>query len=154
MRKLVLALMIVALSAGIAFGAGIAPAKKDKCPVCGMLVYMYKDWAAKVEFNDGTLVYFDGPKDMFRYWLDLRKYAPGKTQADIRTILVTEYYDLEPMDAKSAFYVLDSNIMGPMGHELVPFKSEAQAKEFMKDHKGKRILRFDDVTAGIMKGIN
>jgi len=29
-----------------------------------------------------------------------------------------------------------------MGDELIPVASEAQAKEFLKDHKGKGILKF------------
>ena len=33
-----------------------------------------------------------------------------------------------------------------MGHELVPLASEADAQEFLRDHAGKGILRFDAVT--------
>jgi nitrous oxide reductase accessory protein NosL len=33
-----------------------------------------------------------------------------------------------------------------MGHELVPLATEADAQEFMHDHAGKGILRFDEVT--------
>jgi copper chaperone NosL len=34
-----------------------------------------------------------------------------------------------------------------MGHELVPHDSEADAREFLADHKGRRVLRFAEVTA-------
>lgn len=153
LRQLSLVIVLVALCATSALGADIAPSKKDKCPVCGMLVYMYKDWGSKVEFNDGSTVYFDGPKDMLRYYMDIGKYTPGKAKADVKGILVTEYYDLEPMDAKAAFYVLGSDVMGPMGQELVPFKSEAQAMGFMRDHKGKSILKFLEISPRIMKDV-
>jgi nitrous oxide reductase accessory protein NosL len=33
-----------------------------------------------------------------------------------------------------------------MGHELVPLATEEDAQEFLRDHAGKRILRFDEVT--------
>jgi nitrous oxide reductase accessory protein NosL len=32
-----------------------------------------------------------------------------------------------------------------MGHELVPLASKADADEFMKEHKGVRLLTFDQV---------
>jgi nitrous oxide reductase accessory protein NosL len=32
-----------------------------------------------------------------------------------------------------------------MGHELIPLASRADAEEFLADHQGRRILRFDEV---------
>jgi nitrous oxide reductase accessory protein NosL len=32
-----------------------------------------------------------------------------------------------------------------MGHELIPLVSEEDAKEYMQDHKGVKIMRFDEV---------
>jgi copper chaperone NosL len=32
-----------------------------------------------------------------------------------------------------------------MGHELIPLASRADAEEFMRDHQGRRILRFNEV---------
>jgi hypothetical protein len=37
-----------------------------------------------------------------------------------------------------------------MGHELVPLVDEAEAKEFLADHKGKRYLSFDAVKSGLL----
>ena len=33
---------------------------------------------------------------------------------------------------QKAFYVIGSNVYGPMGEELIPFKNEDEAKKFMK----------------------
>jgi len=41
-----------------------------------------------------------------------------------------------------------------MGRELIPFAREIEAREFKKDHKGKSILRFKDVTPAIVKGLD
>lgn len=122
------------------------PSKTDKCPVCGMFVYKYPDWTCRVEFKDGSLRWFDGPKDMFKYLLNPAKYEPGKKAGDVYAIQVTEYYGMALTDAKSAWFVAGSDVLGPMGHELIPFKTEAEAREFMKDHKGKAILKFNEVT--------
>jgi nitrous oxide reductase accessory protein NosL len=32
-----------------------------------------------------------------------------------------------------------------MGHDLVPLANRADAEEFIRDHKGRRILSFDEV---------
>lgn len=59
---------------------------------------------------------------------------------------MTEYYGLTRVDARTAFYLVGSDVLGPMGHELVPLASREEAEEFLADHKGRLILRFDDVT--------
>jgi nitrous oxide reductase accessory protein NosL len=41
-----------------------------------------------------------------------------------------------------------------MGRELIPFSKAEDAREFMKDHKGKAILRFRDVTPEVLKGLD
>ena len=122
--------------------------KTDKCAVCGMFVEKYREWIAQVVFADGTAIFFDGPKDMFRYYFSPSRYTPGKKQADIAAIYVTEYYSTKPIDARKALFVTGSDVLGPMGHELIPVDTEAHAKEFMKDHAGKKILKFEAVTTG------
>ena len=129
----------------------VAAKKSDKCPVCGMFVSGYKNWMAEIIFTDGAYAVFDGPKDMFRYYLDLKKYNPSKTASDISTIYITEYYSTELTDARKVFFVLGSNVNGPMGAELVPLASETAAKEFLKDHKGKKVLKFNEVTGENLK---
>jgi nitrous oxide reductase accessory protein NosL len=119
--------------------------KSDKCPVCGMFVAGYKNWQAQIIFTDGSYAVFDGPKDMFRYYLNVKKYNPAKTASDISNIYVTEYYSTKLMEARKAFFVQGSDVNGPMGAELVPLATEAAAKAFLKDHKGSRILKFSEV---------
>ncbi len=132
----------------------VKPSSKDKCPVCGMFVAKYPDFLAQVLFKDGSSAFFDGTKDMFKYYLDLKKYQPSKSVSDIDRIYVTNYYDLTLTDGRSAYYVLGSDIYGPMGRELIPFDKEADAKEFMKDHQGKSVLRFKEITPEIIKGVD
>jgi copper chaperone NosL len=119
--------------------------KSDKCQVCGMLVAGYPNWVSQIIFTDGTYAFFDGPKDMFRYYFNIVKYNPSKKQGDIDAMYVTEYYSAKLADARKLFFVHGSDVDGPMGVELVPVESVGKAKEFMKDHHGKKILRFDEV---------
>ena len=124
-----------------------------KCPVCGMFVAKYPDWFSSLTFRDGATVYFDGPKDMFSYCLNMKKYRPAKSPDALAAVTVKDYYSLKVIDGRTAFYVSGSNIYGPMGKEIVPFAKEGDAREFLKDHNGKIILRFKDVTPAVLKSL-
>ena len=127
------------------------PGPKDKCPVCGMFVHKYPAWTAAIRFSDGSRAWFDGTKDLFNYLNNLSKYAPNRKPAMISAIEVKDYYSLKLIDGKTAFYVIGSNVYGPMGHELVPFVKQGDAQEFLKDHAGKRIVRYHDITPALLK---
>ena len=73
--------------------------------------------------------------------------------ADVRAITVTDYYAVKPLDAKEAFFVVGSDVFGPMGKELVPFGKRTEAEEFLRDHRGKKVLRFDDVNRAVLEGL-
>lgn len=126
------------------------PGAKDLCPVCGMLVSKYPNWAAVALYKDGHAHYFDGAKDMFKYLQEYPKYAPGHRRENLAGLYVTEFYGLAKIDAKKAFYVAGSDVLGPMGHELVPLETRADAEEFLKDHKGRKIYTYDQVTAEVV----
>jgi copper chaperone NosL len=130
------------------------PGPMDLCPVCGMIVSRYPDWTATVVWKDGHVHHFDGAKDLFKFLHDLAAFAPGRRRDDIRTIAVTEFYDLRKIDARTAFYVIGSDVVGPMGRELVPLATGADADEFRKEHFGTRILRFDDVTLDVIRRLD
>jgi nitrous oxide reductase accessory protein NosL len=130
------------------------PSPRDKCPVCGMFVAGYPDFLAAVTFKDGAVFYFDGPKDMFRFLFEPGKYSPGRDKADIGSIWVTDYYSLALVDGSAAFFIRGSDILGPMGAELIPFAKEGEAKEFLNDHKGEALLLFKDVTREVIAGLD
>lgn len=130
------------------------PSEDHMCPVCGMFVSQHKDFLAAAVFKDGATVFFDGCKDMFRFLFDVGKYTGGRTRDDITAVWVTDYYSLKWAAAAKAFFVLGSDVLGPMGRELVPFAKEPEAKEFLKDHKGRMILPFDAVTPDTLKNID
>ena len=132
----------------------VKPGPKDKCPVCGMFVAKYPDFIAALTFKDGTHAFFDGVKDLMKYYFDLQKYTPSRKIEDITRIHVTDYYTLELTKGFKAFYVAGSDIYGPMGRELIPFEKEADAREFLKDHKGKVVLRFQDISKDVMKELD
>jgi nitrous oxide reductase accessory protein NosL len=121
------------------------PGPKDLCPVCGMIVSKYPNWIAVVVWQDGHAHFFDGAKDMFKFLFDLPKYAPGHKKEKIAGIYVTDFYNLERINARTAMYVIGSDVLGPMGHEFVPLATREDAEDFIKEHQGRRILTFDQI---------
>ena len=157
MRTSPLFLATALLASSAAFGAdgpAARPSPKDKCPVCGMFVAKYPEWIGGVALKDGTALWFDGAKDLFKFWLEPAQYLPSRSRADLKSASVTDYYGVTRLDARSAFFVLGSDVYGPMGRELVPFAARSDAEEFKRDHRGTRILRFEEVTAEIIRSLD
>jgi nitrous oxide reductase accessory protein NosL len=127
----------------------------EKCPVCGMFVYKYPKWVAQIFTNDGHHLSFDGVKDMMKFYLEPSKWGASQDIKDtISKISVTNYYTHAGIDAKSAYYVIQSDVYGPMGHELIPFTTHKQAETFLKDHLGKRVVRFDEITMEMLEDLD
>lgn len=117
----------------------------SRCAVCGMFVAKYPNWITRIVQEGQPPLYFDGVKDMMVYYFHPENYDGHKVKATAK-ILVQDYYTLSWIDGRKAYYVGGSDVYGPMGNELVPFSSEDAAKSFLADHKGKKILSFDQVT--------
>lgn len=152
LRRLSAVMLTLVLSASVFAGELQLPKPEmnDTCPVCGMFVAKYPEWVATVVYKDGHAHHFDGAKDFFKYLHDLEKWAPGHDREHITSMGVTEYYDLSRIDPRKAFFVIGSDVLGPMGHELIPLLSHEDATEFKADHKGVQILTFEEVTEQLL----
>jgi nitrous oxide reductase accessory protein NosL len=151
LRALTPALLLLALPGPARPDGAPAPAAGDKCAVCGMFVAKYPDWVAGVTWKDGTTSWFDGAKDLFKFLLHPERSGSTRTVADADRILVTDYYAVTRFDARRAFFVIGSDVYGPMGAELIPFEREADAREFLADHHGSAILRFSEVDDAVIR---
>ena len=125
--------------------------KDAKCPVCGMFVAKYPKWASSLTVNS-QIQYFDGIKDMMKFYIFDVDFPYNRTE--ITDIKVTDFYTLNSIDAKEAFYIIGSNVYGPMGNELIAFSTKEASENFKKDHQGKAILRFNAITATLVMGLD
>ena len=117
-----------------------------RCSVCGMFVAKYPNWLAQIHYDDQKQVqFFDGVKDMMVFSFNPEKFN-GPRREKIKEMLVKDYYSLQWLSAEETFFVIGSDVYGPMGHELIPFSTREAAENFMKDHHGKEILTFDRIT--------
>ena len=145
-----LSIFITLLLLGAVVGPITVFAQPDKalkadtrCQICGMFVAKYPNWVTMLKTPQGER-YFDGVKDLMVFVLNSEQYSVSLS--DIKEIWVKDYYTLEWTDAKACFFVVGSDIYGPMGHEFIPFNSRAGAENFLADHGGRKILKFSDIT--------
>jgi copper chaperone NosL len=111
-----------------------------RCQTCGMPSQEYPKWQVK-HLKNQVESYFCSPRCMF--------VAATKTPTNISlqdTIWAVDYYEQKKIDALQAFYVINSDITGPMGHDFVPFATQNAAQDFLQEHKGTKIVTFKDVT--------
>lgn len=124
------------------------PGPKDRCAVCGMFVAKYPNWIATIVSADRAPRFFDGPKDLFRFLAS--EEGKGIAEAEI---WVTDYYTTKPLNAREVVYVAGSDVLGPMGAELVPLATAALAESFRTDHGGGEVLSFDDVDEAVLRSL-
>ena len=119
----------------------------DRCAICGMLVYKYPKWIAMAVTKNGKNLYFDGVKDMLRYYF-------STSNSGIVKFYAQDYYSKRVFDLKRGFLVVGSDIYGPMGEELIPFENLEDAQSFLQEHNGVRILRFDQISRKLLKAFD
>lgn len=127
--------------------------EKDKCPVCGMFIKKYPTWSVQIVYTfkqDKYQFSFDGVKDLMKFYLNPRKWSKKKISPNANIeILLRDYYTLNTINGKKAFFVIGSDVRGPMGKELLAFKKKDDAKSFIRDHKG-TLLNFKEIKEEIL----
>lgn len=117
---------------------------EDRCRICGMYVYKYPKWATQITYHNGVEK-FDGVKDMMKYYF--------RHKDRIETIAVRDYYTQKVIDAREAYFVIGSDVYGPMGNELIAFGDKKSATNFYLDHHGKKIVKFSEITLEMVEGL-
>lgn len=126
------------------------PGKKDRCPVCGMFAYKYPKWIAGFVFKSGQTYFHCCPKCMLHNLNHIAKYQPGETRENLELIWVTEYYTTRKMVAQDVLFVVGTDLVGPMGLDLIPVKGMEAANNLKQDYDGDLILTIDKITPEII----
>lgn len=124
----------------------------EKCPVCGMFVARYPEWVTQMHLADGQLLFFDGMKDMLAYYFNPGDFG-GREGAAVTALWAKDYYTTQWIDARSAYFVTGSEVHGPMGHEFIPVDSEEKAQVFKRDHRGEKILGFEEIDPELVEAM-
>jgi nitrous oxide reductase accessory protein NosL len=62
---------------------------------------------------------------------------------------VIEYYSQARRPARDLFFVIGTDLEGPMGRDLVPVAGREAADRLLREHHGERVLSFDEVTRSV-----
>ena len=122
------------------FAAACGGDEHPRCAECGMATGRDPKWEAGVTTADGKALVFDTPRCLLR-WLrsEGARGAAGPW--------VTEYYSSRKAPAAFVYYVIGSDVSGPMGREVVPVSTRPSAERFMAEHHGTAVRDFDHLEA-------
>ena len=96
--------------------------------MCGMEVSEHPDWIGALELPDGSVRFGCSVRCTLAMALHAPKFL-GVPADQLKHVRVPDY--LHPgtlLEAQAAFYVVDSDVKGPMGVELVPAATPAEAR--------------------------
>lgn len=128
----------------ISKGKIVEPADNiDLCPVCDMYPARFPKNKCQLQTADGEVVHFCSTQCLFEYLKNSQQY--GKPDLKTKFIWVVDYDNGNWIYAPNAFYVVNSDVAGPMGKEAYPFVNIQNAKKFSSMHPGK-VLLFKEVT--------
>ena len=119
MNRVALTMLLIACKSGDA-----------RCAHCGMKIDPSSPFVSQLDDKK-----FDTPRCALTEWLSGGKHG---------TVRVQDYYDRASRPADAVRFVTGSDVVGPMGAELVPV-DEARVAKFEKDHGGTRALALADI---------
>jgi nitrous oxide reductase accessory protein NosL len=138
------ALAALAAAPALLAGCGRDRATRPRCARCGMYADTDPAFRAGATSADGQAVHFDSPRCLMQW---LASDAARGAEAP----WVTEYYGQRKAPAAFCWYVIGSDVVGPMGPDLIPLADEPSARRFAEEHGGRRVLRFDEIDAAAIE---
>lgn len=129
---------------GILACSSDAAGERRRCDLCGMYVDRNPRWVAGGT-RQGRAVVFDSPRCMLQTLSDRR--------AGLRDPWVTEYYAQRRRPAGAVRYLQGSDVVGPMGPDLVPV-DPARADTFLRDHRASRVLTLEQITTDVLRSLD
>lgn len=116
---------------------------QDHCSVCNMYPARYPRHKCQMITTAKERYHFCSTQCLFEFFDHSRKYLK-KNAAPFR-IWVVDFQTGLWISAKTAYYVVGSGQLGPMGREAIVFDKKKAAGDFAR-RKGGQVLAFDRVT--------
>ena len=151
--SVVLWVLVLPLSGFCETSSPMAITNDHKCHTCGMRVAEFENWHTQIVYGDGTNDAFCAVKCLMAFYFEPSKYVKENKYDNIKALYAKDYYSQKWHDMKTMVFVLGSDVMGPMGKDLVPFSNLEHAKAFMEDHNGSQILTFEEITLDLIRDL-
>jgi len=151
MKRIFLALLLVS---SVVFAAESVWGDKlnERDPVYQLKIDKYPNFETEMVLKNGKHIRFCCVKAMMNFYFHPEKYPEYgvKDRNEIDKMFVKDYLDGTKVDAKKAWYIFGSRIVGPHGDDLIPLSSKARAELFVKRYGGSRIMTTDKFTYGLI----
>lgn len=142
----------------VAFGLAedINATKKAKSiidPVYQLPIDKYQKFSTQVVLKNGKKIDFVSVKSMMNFYFHTQKYPQfgAKSRTDIDKMYVKSFLTGKKIDAKNAWYVFGSRLVGPHGDDLIPLASDMEVKLFKEKYGGTKVMRIDRFSAGLIR---
>ncbi len=152
MKKVLIALLLIFSAASASESTwGDTPNRLD--PVYQLKVDDYPKFHTEMVLKNGKKIRFCCVKSMMHFYFTPYRYPEYgiKKSSEIDKMFVKDYLDGTKVDAKKAWYVFGSRLVGPHGDDLIPLSSKTRAELFVKRYGGTRIMPFEKLSAGLVR---
>ncbi len=150
-RALTAALLTLSAVCASESGWGDTPNRLD--PVYQLKVDKYPKFQTEMVLKNGRKIRFCCVKSMLCFYFSPYRFPEYgvKESGEIDKMFVKDYLDGSRIDAKKAWYVFGSRLVGPHGDDLIPLSSKTRAELFVKRYGGTRIMEFGKLSAGLVR---
>jgi copper chaperone NosL len=139
-----------AVSSQVAVKEPMEIAENVSCGKCGMYPANYPRWHTQIIFKDDVMTAFDGCKCMFNFLFAIEKFDKIHSRNDVAVAWVKDFDSGKWLNAEDAYYVVGSDMMGPMGKELIPFADQAAAMKFNQEQGG-TMMKYAEITPEVLE---
>ncbi|MGD8543110.1 MAG: nitrous oxide reductase accessory protein NosL [Desulfobacteraceae bacterium] len=124
----------------LASGKIVSPVDgQDECPVCQMFPARYPRHQCQVPGADGRVRHFCSTQCLFAFLQNPGAYGEAAGGASLWA-WVKDYASGEWISAQTAYFVVGSRVLGPMGFEALPFSRRAEAFSFSQKNGGQVLV--------------
>ncbi len=152
--KKILSVLIIFSSFNFANEANITKKWSLKFdPVYQLPIDKYKKFSTEMVLKDGRKIEFVSVKSMMNFYFNPKKYPElgVKNRTQIDKMYVKSYLTGKKIDAKNAWYVFGSRLVGPHGDDLIPLANPTEVELFKKKYGGTKVMRIDRFTSGLIR---
>ena len=125
-----------------------------RCPVCGMYPARNPRWAAQTVFKDGAAHFFDSPADLFAFLQKVDRHDKHYSLDDVAVSFISDFETGQWIEAKNAFFVHGSSVVGPMRDADLPAFTSRRAAATLVRSQGGKVLTFAEITPELIQSLS
>ncbi len=119
-----------------------------ECPLCGMIPARYPQFHCQMVLQNGDYVAFDSAAGLLTFLLFPDK--TGLSSGEVESVYFKDYVTETWIHSDQTYFVIGSEIMGPMGIEFLAVDSQEKAQSLMNQEKGELTVSYNQINRQFM----